>query len=386
MFRPPVSLLMIPVWRACMVVALMTVPSRADDPDSAVAPKKLIEWGWDEPDARFLREHIDEMERYPFDGLVFHVNSSQGGNFVWEMWGGRRFERDEFADAVTDLRATNFNRFTEQFLRVNVTPGTVDWFDDAAWQGVLHNSGVAAQVVRDGRCRGFMFDVEQYQHELFNFERQPPGRTWDECRAMVRQRGGEWMREVNRHCPEVTILLTFGYSLAQPKVERDSSRSTEGADASNKERNEFRSTLRARTRYGLLADFLDGMLDACSETTVLVDAWEQSYPYKQPEQFAEAYETIRKRALDWTAAPEQYRQHVRAGFGLWLDYDWRHKGWDVADLSKNFFAPDEFEAALRAALDRSDQYVWIYTEQPRWWTNEKLPPAYVEAVQRARGK
>lgn len=29
------------------------------------------------------------MEQQPFDGLVFHVNSSNTGNFTWEMWGGR---------------------------------------------------------------------------------------------------------------------------------------------------------------------------------------------------------------------------------------------------------------------------------------------------------
>ena len=32
--------------------------------------------------------------------------------------------------AVTDLKATKFNRFTDLFLRVNVTPAKVDWFDD----------------------------------------------------------------------------------------------------------------------------------------------------------------------------------------------------------------------------------------------------------------
>ena len=54
--------------------------------------KKLIEWGWDEPDTKFIRENIQRMEELPFDGLIFHVISSKGGNLVWEMWGTRRFE------------------------------------------------------------------------------------------------------------------------------------------------------------------------------------------------------------------------------------------------------------------------------------------------------
>ncbi len=59
-------------------------------------------------------------------------------------------------------------------------------------------------------------------------------------------------------------------------------------------------------------------------------------------------------------------------------------GWDTSDLSKNHFPPAEFEASVRAALARSDGYVWIYTEKPRWWTAEDLPAAYVEALRKAR--
>ena len=35
--------------------------------------KKLIKMGWDEPDTRFMRAHIAQMERSPFDGCVFHL-------------------------------------------------------------------------------------------------------------------------------------------------------------------------------------------------------------------------------------------------------------------------------------------------------------------------
>ncbi len=36
------------------------------------------------------------------------------------------------------------------------------------------------------------------------------------------------------------------------------------------------------------------------------------------------------------------------------------------------------------ALELSDEYVWIYAEHPRWWTNEKLPEAYLDAIKKAR--
>ena len=59
------------------------------------------------------------------------------------MW--RRTSRN----AIDDLKATPFRRLTERFLRVNVTPGKVDWFDDQAWAVVLQNY-TSQPETRDG--------------------------------------------------------------------------------------------------------------------------------------------------------------------------------------------------------------------------------------------
>src|SRR5262249_30072111 len=114
----------------------------------------------------------------------------------------------------------------------------------------------------------------------------------------------------------------------------------------------------------------------------LVDAWEFSYPYKERRQFEQAHETITKRALEGTAAPEKNKGRTRAGFGIWMDH--KGKGWDVTDFSKNYFDPPEFETAVRSALQVSDGYAWIYSERPKWWTKEMLPQAYVDALANAR--
>jgi hypothetical protein len=78
------------------------------------------------------------------------------------------------------------------------------------------------------------------------------------------------------------------------------------------------------------------------------------------------------------------------GFGLWIDYDWRNKGWDEKDPSKNYFTPQQFESSAKAALSTADEYVWVYTEKPRWWDPQTgkpaaLPREYQEALRRARG-
>jgi hypothetical protein len=354
---PPANLL------GVLTTLLLAMASSAQSADNPAQDKKLIEWGWDEPDTKFMRANVAQMEQFSFDGLVFHVSGSKGGNFAWEVWGGRKFTLVEFEQAIDDLKATEFRRFTDRFVRVNVTPGKVNWFDDQAWSTVLDNFSVAAQIAKQGRCKGFMFDVEQYDGQLFDYRQQKEKKDFAAYQRQVRQRGKEWMAAVNKDFPAITILVPFGYSIAQPRG---------------------RAKDRSQASYGLLADFLDGMLDACSKTTTIVDAWESSYPYKEQKQFERAYQKIKKDALQWTQAPATYRTQVRAGFGIWMDNNWRQNGWNTADFSKNHFSPAEFESAVRSALRTSDQYVWIYSEQPRWWTKEKLPKAYVDALASAR--
>ena len=79
--------------------------------DSAPA-KKLIEFGWDEPDTVFIRQHVAEIEKTPFDGCVFHVNyvnakpKSGGGSLTWDSWDTNSFSAEQVQGALEDLKAT----------------------------------------------------------------------------------------------------------------------------------------------------------------------------------------------------------------------------------------------------------------------------------------
>src|ERR1700693_673158 len=78
--------------RFVLIAALLLIGplgiARGAEPAHA---KKLIEWGWDEPDPKFMRTHIEQMERLPFDGLIFHVPGNHNENLTWDIWGDRRF-------------------------------------------------------------------------------------------------------------------------------------------------------------------------------------------------------------------------------------------------------------------------------------------------------
>jgi hypothetical protein len=336
--------------------------------------KKLIEFGWDEPDTSFMREHVAEMEKTPFDGCVFHVYTvNQKGErvaFMWDAWSKTRFEDADLRQSAEELRNIPFKKFTHNFMRLNTAPADVDWFDD--YSTIVHNVRVAAKAAHDGQCAGVLFDTEQYNSPLFDYRKQRDAKTksWDDYAAQVRKRGKEVMEAFQEGYPDLTIFLTFGYSL--PYVET--------MEQPQKV---------AQAHYGLLAPFLDGMLDAAKGKTRIVDGCELAYAYKDTSKFGKMYETMSKKVLPLVADHEKYQKHFSLGFGVWMDEDWRKHGWDTSDFGKNFYSPEDFEKTARTALETSDEYVWIYTEKPKWWSEKgptDLPDAYEQALRRAAGK
>jgi hypothetical protein len=362
---------------------LLTILLSATGASYGAAPKekKLIEFGWDEPDTAFLRQHIAKMEQTPFDGCVFHANYTKPdgkntGSFLWECWSKRAFKESELAASLDDLKQMKLNRFKHSFLRFNTAPGDVDWFDDAGFAAVVNNASLAAKVAKEGGVKGILFDIEEYNTPLWDYGKQKDAKTkpWDEYAAQVRKRGGEVMRAFQEGYPGGTIFLTFGYSLPYAQV---------GGDLKK----------RHQASYGLLAPFLDGMLDAAKPGDKLVDGCELAYGYKDPAQFDKMYKTMHDGVLPFVGAdPRKYRQAFSMGFGIWMDNDHRKVGWNTDDHSKNHFTPEQFERSARKAIERADEYVWIYTEMPRWWSSEndggpvKLPAEYEKALRKASGR
>lgn len=356
--------------RLLAVIATLGVLSGADDPPRR---KALIEFGWDEPDTGFLRAHLAEMERTPFDGCVFHVDArprdGKPSSLTWEGWGRRTFVEADLRQARDDLRALRSRRFARNFLRFNATPGDVDWFDDFA--SITANARLAASLARDGRAAGILFDTEHYQGHPFAYRsrRDAATRPWAEYASQARRRGREVMRAFQDGYPGLIVFLTFGPSLPRRQMLR------EGKPLPD-------------TEYGLLVPFLDGMVEAAEGRSRIVDGFELSYGFKTRREFEDGYRLMTEGVAAIVADPAAYRRVVSAGFGLWLDHDWRKSGWDVADPAKNYFTPESFEASVRAALGRSDEFVWIYAETPRWWSPDvgpiKLPIAYDAALRRAR--
>src|SRR5688500_3044782 len=255
-------------------------------------------------------------------------------NYVWHTWGARAFKESDFQHAIDDLKNTPLKKFTHNFLRFNTAPAKVDWFDDAAYAAITSNARLAARIARDGKAAGILFDIEQYNEPLFNYPKTRDAKTksFDEYAKQARQRGREVMNAFQEGYPDLTILMTWAYSLPY----QQSGGGAGGAGDAAK---------LAQADYGLLKPFLDGMFDAARGKAKIVDGFESSYGYKEPKQFDEARTLMAQSVLPMIGdeLADKYKVHGSVAFGLWMDNDWRNKAWDEKDFSKNHFPPQEFE-------------------------------------------
>jgi hypothetical protein len=323
---------------------------------------KILEWGWNTPLPEYVKEHIDEMENLPFDGLILDLKTNPGtvetsGLFSWKVWKSTTLRLDDYSRSYEALKGIKFHRFTDNFLRFNVVPGDIDWFDNK-FTAVIANAALAAQIAKTCKLKGILLDVEQYQGTPFSYTTRPnwETRSFSDYQQQVRQRGREIIRAVNAVYPNIIILLTYGYNLAY-------------ADQKPLE----------KAAYGLLSAFLDGVLEASSPETVIYDGWEYSYGYKRVEEFQQAFQTIKQRGQERNEVAAEARRRYRASFGLWID---NKSIWDQ-DFSKNYFAPEVFESSLQFALKYTERYVWIYSQKANWW-NGQIPQSYLDAIYKAR--
>jgi hypothetical protein len=333
--------------------------------------KKLIEFGWDEPDPSFMRRHLAQLEATPFDGCVYHLSGRRGreDGITWRGWGTYAFTEADVDSGLRDLKATPFKRFRWNFLRLNVTPGDVDWFDD--YSAVLSNARLAASVARRGGSVGLLFDTEPYHHAIFTYpaQRDTATRTFEEYAAQARKRGAEVMRAFEQGYPGLTVFLSVGPSYPYLQWLGDKIRLPVG-------------------RYGLLPAFVDGMISAASDSAQIVDGNEATYQVVDPRDLDSYVRAMTYGVLPWMSDSTRYRRVMSRSFGFWLDHDSPHRIWNPTDPSKNYHPPGVMRDVVRRALELADDYVWVYSEQPRWWTEEGgrkgLPDAYDQALREAR--
>jgi len=354
-----------------LFVLLMAAPCGAQSVKGPrVIEKKLIEYGWDVPTPAFIRDHIGEMTQRPFDGLIFKL---EGGGKVLEptAWSEAQFQKDFEA-----LQAIEWGPFTDNFV-IMWAASDQDWFNEEHWAAIENNTRLVAKAARLAGCVGVCFDAEPYGTDPWQYQEAAhrDTKSFEEYEAKVRERGGQFLQAVTKELPNPQILTFFVMSFHSSLCRVMNP--------------EMRAEGLMKNHYGLLPAFWEGMLDAATPGTKIIDGNEGAYYYTDSRQHFEAYHMMRERARylvsedRWPA----YRQYVDVGQALYVD---QYFGLRTSKVPGHFMTPEErpkwFEHNTYWALYTTDRYVWCYSERMNWWTNTDVPPGCDEAIRSAREK
>ena len=396
-----------------LATALGALPVLAEEGPRIGPDKKIIHYFQYWPDAAYCRENVREMERLPFDGIAIVPTAEIDGkrerlSFRW--FNPEKIPEDLVADTIRDIKATEFRKFTDNFLQMVTQCGPLDtpgWWDDDAWEAITANMALAARIARDCKLKGIMIDVEQYgessgtYYHRFNYPEAhakekkllADGKidrvhTWEEFAASARRRGRQIMAAMCEVYPDITLMSILGlHDVAK--------RGGQNRDADAWERDGLPVSF-----YALLAPFTDGLMEGASKEATIIDGAESAYAFKLNRQFVERRATI-ENAFDVSVVPEVYKDKMKVAFGLMLDYGYHSRGWytDPKEFHRNHFTPADFGNALYFAMLNSDRYVWVWSEldgavflenvygywqDPKEHAKPTVPEEYLVEMRRAR--
>ena len=339
--------------------------------------KKIVEYGWDVPYPDFVRDNIREMEKRPFDGIIFRTN---GFDHIFDT---RTWEKEKLQPQLDTLAQIKWKKFTDNFLTLYAaSKWNMDWFNDEHWNIIVENMKLFSLAVRSGNCVGVCFDPEPYGTDPWVYPGSYKDKPFDEVYKQVRRRGRQFIIALQEHMPQIRILSLFQLGLFGHVVDEPDVR--------------IRQEKLVKKWMPLLPAFCIGMLEGAAPGTILIDGNESAYYYENHCKFYEACHLIRQRAQ--TLVPEElrkkYNSQVQAGMALYID---QTLGKRTTETISQFMTSAQqlkfFEHNVYYALTTSDEYVWCYSERMNWWLPAEkvqkdriLPPGVEQALISARQK
>ena len=321
--------------------------------------KKVIEYGWDVPYPDFVEQNIQEMEKRPFEGIIFRT---KGFDHVFDTGA---WKKEELQPQLDTLAKIKWSKFTDNFLTLySANNWKMDWFNDDHWNAIVENMKLFSLAVQAGHCVGVCFDPEPYGTDPWVYPGSYKDKSFDEVSEQVRKRGRQFIQALETSMPNLRVLSFFQFGLydgildePDPKVRREKL---------------------LKTWMVLLPSFYIGILEGASPNTILIDGNESAYYYESPDSFYRAYHLIRQRAQ--ALVPEElrskYNAQVQAGMALYIDQTLAKR---TDETTSHFLSPQEqlrfFEHNTYYALTTTDEYVWCYSERMNWWLpSEKVQP------------
>ena len=331
-------------------------------PDDLIAQqrprKKIVEYGWDVPYPDFVRDNIREMEKRPFDGIIFRTKDF---NHAFDI---RPWKQADLQPQLDTLAQIEWQKFQDNFLTLYAANNwKMDWFNDEHWNTIVENMKLFSLAVRSGHCVGVCFDPEPYGTDPWVYPGSYKEKSFEQVAEQVRLRGRQFITALQEHTTQLTVLSFFQLGLFGDIVDEP--------DA------QVRQQKLLKKWMVLLPVFYNGILEGAAPGTILIDGNESAYYYESPDEFYRAYHLIRQRAKTLVPEPlrKKYNAQVQAGMALYIDQTLAKR---TNETTSHFLSPEQqlkfFEHNVYYALTTTDEYVWCYSEGMNWW----LPPEKVE--------
>jgi hypothetical protein len=361
---------------ACWLVSacsLLAVP-----PASNVAAKKLIRVAQElsyHSSAQDVPAKVKIWQETGYDGLCFTLfkdparlpdgSLNQKDNMVFQWWAVSPVERTDFATDIQALKSVpDWGRLTDNFLWMAVhVEGTraPNWFSDSDWEIVLHNTRVAAELARELRFKGILFDMESYggaqgvwrhpwDYPLYAKADYKDGgeaapRPFAEVAGKVRERGRQWAEALSTAYPEVVLFVIAGLYECVWQESLATGKDLEGLAS------------------GLYAPFVDGVLVGLGPHATLVSGSESTYLNSQYRDMLTQRDACLNQSLCVSTVPDLARQRITFAAGIWTDAGYGATGrFSNTDPRVNQRSPEVHRHAVHNALAASDRYAWQWGE------------------------
>jgi hypothetical protein len=330
--------------------------------------KKLIEYGWDVPYPDQVRNEIGNMEKLPFDGVIFRLRE---WNHAFDP---RPWDEAQLKPQFDDLAAIQWSKFTDNFLCLYAANNwKMDWFNDEQWKGITANLRLSAKAAKIGHCVGVVFDPEPYGDNPWAYSAKDNPHSFAEVEAQVQKRGAEFMTALQSEMPNLRLLTFFHQSLYGGTLDL--------TDAQEREKR------LSQHDWGLLSAFWNGALGAAAPGVRIIDGYEPAYYFTHRDQFVQTKDLIRRRSLSVVppVLRDKHASTVQVGMALYVDqvYALRQPAEQYASFD---MTPTErarwFEHNVYYALSNSDEYVWCYSERMNWWKAD-IPEGAEAAIRSA---
>jgi hypothetical protein len=319
--------------------------------EAQAGDKKLIQIDWNPVSPNYMANNLPLLESKPFDGIIVSLGVS-GDIFRKTPYLDSAYSSDQ-ADLATVK--DNTTKLTSNFIRIDTRhEAGWNWLDDNDWTATKKNIENFALTAKAGGFKGFFFDTEAYGFSpwIYTPDRYQ-GKSFDEVAAIVRESGKDFMNLVQWQIPDVVLI--FSWSLSVPYLEQKN-----GEDIT-------------KSGYALLVPFIEGMIEVAGPGVTFVDGNEYAYDYA----FASEYDTSvtnieNSKSILEPSLQAKFASQSRVAQSVYVD--------GVMNIYTSprflgfFFANDaervkKYEHSVYHALRTSDEYVWVYSERPEWWTN-----------------